>query len=645
MATSERTLRAWGRRFLLPAIVLMAILLTLRAVEEPADATTPLTMEAETMSGAGMVFRDRTASNDRARLLNKNGSVSKEFTGSVNSITVRARGDDSCRGAPRMMAYLDGVLRLSSSVRAGRRWVNYSASVQVPSGNHSVKVAFTNDRATRDCARNLHVDKVSFAVSNTTLPPTTDPSVVKPTCSASLQALVDEATPAAVVEIPGDCIYRETVTINKPLTLRGGPGAEIRGSDVWASSEFTLTGGLYKSTTAVPTLDADTHALCEGSSDGCHQPEQVYLDGVALKQVANTATPLSGEFKIDSNRNLYLADDPSAKVVEVTTRNTWINGTGESVTIDDIVFKHAAADGIKPRGDNWRVEDSDLSYAHQANLRMSQGIGYVAQRNKLHHGGQMGMGGNNSSVQVLSNDVYANNIEEYKHSWAAGGMKLSNGKTLVVDGNHFHHNHGNGVWTDVPNSPQDITVSNNRVDHNEDHGIRFEVSTNGNIYGNTVWENGWLGGGYGISLNASSGARVHHNAVAWNEGGIRVSNPLRTDAHPDEEAYNTVNDVEVDHNDILQEELADSFALGWVVPGTNPYANLYDPSAGNRGHDNRYWYPEPEGSAERYKWDDGFKWLVPFNETLGEKQGRHLSKAEKDQVVVAKGISANPEEH
>jgi hypothetical protein len=86
-------------------------------------------------------------------------------------------------------------------------------------------------------------------------------------------------------------------------------------------------------------------------------------------------------------------------------------------------------------------------------------------------------------------------------------------------------------------------------------------------------------------------------------------------------------------------------ALGWVVPGTNPYANLYDPAAGNRGHDNRYWYPEPEGSAERYKWDDGFKWLEAFNETLGEEQGRHLSKAEKDQVVVAKGISANPEEH
>jgi parallel beta-helix repeat protein len=459
----------------------------------------------------------------------------------------------------------------------------------------------------------------------------------------SIQELVDEATPGATVSVPGGCVYRETVTINKPLTLKGSSGAEIRGSDVWASSEFTLTGGLYKSTTTVPTLNADAGALCEGSSDRCRQPEQVYLDGLALKQVANTATPVSGEFKIDSDRHVYLADNPSGKKVEVTTRNMWIEGTGDGVTIDNIVFKHAAADGIKPRGDNWTVEDSDLSYAHQANLRMSQGIGYVSRRNKLHHGGQMGMGGNDSSVRVLSNDIYANNIEEYEHSWAAGGMKLSNGKTLVIDGNHFHHNNGNGVWTDVPNSPQNITISNNRVDHNEDHGIRFEVSTNGNIYGNTVWENGWVGGGYGISLNASSSARVHHNTVAWNEGGITVNNPLRTDLHPDEDAYNTVNDVEVDHNDILQEEVAGSFALGWIAPGTNPYANLYDPAAGTRGYDNRYWYPKPEGSHYRFLWDSRFERLGAFNETPGEEQGRYLSDAKKQQVSTSEDVPANPE--
>ena len=64
--------------------------------------------------------------------------------------------------------------------------------------------------------------------------------------------------------------------------------------------------------------------------------------------------------------------------------------SGNGVSVDNFVFKYAAADGIEPVGDNWTVEESDLSYAHQANLRMSQGRGFVAQRNEIHHGGRWG---------------------------------------------------------------------------------------------------------------------------------------------------------------------------------------------------------------------------------------------------------------
>jgi len=50
-----------------------------------------------------------------------------------------------------------------------------------------------------------------------------------PACS-SLQALVDAAPAGSTVTAPA-CMYRETVTINKPLTLRGH-GATISGKDV-----------------------------------------------------------------------------------------------------------------------------------------------------------------------------------------------------------------------------------------------------------------------------------------------------------------------------------------------------------------------------------------------------------------------------
>src|SRR4051794_11884862 len=51
-----------------------------------------------------------------------------------------------------------------------------------------------------------------------------------PDCSKSLQSLIDAAPAGTVVDVPA-CIYHETVTINKPVTLDGHGTAQIRGSD------------------------------------------------------------------------------------------------------------------------------------------------------------------------------------------------------------------------------------------------------------------------------------------------------------------------------------------------------------------------------------------------------------------------------
>jgi hypothetical protein len=52
---------------------------------------------------------------------------------------------------------------------------------------------------------------------------------------------------------------------------------------------------------------------------------------------------------------------------------------------------------------------------------------------------------------------------------------------------------------------------------------------------------------------------------------------MGADVHSEEGAYDTVEDVEVDHNAIFQDRAPGSLALGWC-PGINPFANLYDPA-------------------------------------------------------------------
>ena len=79
--------------------------------------------------------------------------------------------------------------------------------------------------------------RTTVAVKGQAVPPVR--TAQAPDCSRKLQSLVDEAAPSAVVSVPA-CVYRETVTVTKPIALVAEPGAEIRGSDVW--SDWTQTG-------------------------------------------------------------------------------------------------------------------------------------------------------------------------------------------------------------------------------------------------------------------------------------------------------------------------------------------------------------------------------------------------------------------
>ena len=77
----------------------------------------------------------------------------------------------------------------------------------------------------------------------------------------TLQGLVDAARPGAVVDVPAG-VYRESVTIDKPLTVRG-EGAEIRGSDVW--SDWQATGSRWRSNASVPPSQAADSAWTRGA--------------------------------------------------------------------------------------------------------------------------------------------------------------------------------------------------------------------------------------------------------------------------------------------------------------------------------------------------------------------------------------------
>jgi hypothetical protein len=165
----------------------------------------------------------------------------------------------------------------------------------------------------------------------------------QPTCQGSLQALVNAADPRTVVQTAAGCVYREQVTINKPLTLKGGPGTEIRGSNLWTS--WTKSGSYWVSKGSLPVFPAG-NVFCnpdEINTSRCKWPEQVFFDDNPLLQVASN--PQSGQFALNANRQVLLADDPTGHTVEVTTRTRWVQGASGDVTIEGFTMKHAANPG------------------------------------------------------------------------------------------------------------------------------------------------------------------------------------------------------------------------------------------------------------------------------------------------------------
>ena len=479
----------------------------------------------------------------------------------------------------------------------------------------------------------------AFGIGAGTAEAQTAPS--PPTCPESLQTKIDAASPGGTVDLADGCVYRETVEVDRPLTLDGAGGGGIRGSDVW--NGWRKAGPSWVSSRSVPGLLAPSRYRCEDGSPSCGWPEQVFVDGEPLTQVSSD--PKEGQFALDGGRRVVLGEDPAGRTVEVTVRERWIVGASDGVTVDGIEMRHAGLDGLWNGGySGWTVRGNDLSYAHAKNLALTLGDSLVAEDNDIHHGGQLGMSSNDARIEIVDNRIYENNTEGFDPDWEAGGMKIAQPRAARISGNEVHHNGDIGIWTDVVNGRQtSVEVSGNRVHHQPRQGIRVEITKNFSVHDNVVWENGWGEGdsysGAGIVVAGSRNGTVNDNVLAWNASGIGVVQQDRRGA--EEQSYDATTKVVLTGNRIIADEVpgsANHAAVFW-----NGTSGLYAPGSNNGGSDNAYWFDGPEGETRRFKWDRRIETLADYNATPAEKGARYLKDAEKTALLKENKLPSAPE--
>jgi parallel beta-helix repeat protein len=328
------------------------------------------------------------------------------------------------------------------------------------------------------------------------------------------------------------------------------------------------------------TIDRDPKGMCI-------YKDQVFLDDTSLWQVPSLNQLSAGEFYWDyTSDKIYLANDPSARSLEVSAAGMAIRADNPGVTITGLVVEKFGNEAREPAFDtslDWRVVNNEIGLNHGGGLRIMPGGIY--RDNFLHHNGNLalqgGQGSDNDPIVVRNNELSYNNSAGHNWSWEAGATKFSNSTNLSVVDNYVHDNYGTGLWFDIDNIR--TLIEGNRVEDNLGQGIALEISFDAVVRNNIVRNNavdapGWAAG---ILVAESPNIEVASNLVEGNGSGIiAVQEPRGTSRH----GVRHTTDLFVHDNTIHQ---SSGTAAGFYVWG-NANDSSYFTSQNNRFRNNTY---------------------------------------------------------
>lgn len=165
--------------------------LVFTGLDKPATLTT--TVQAETMTAPLSAITEGQTKADKARIFYQNATARAQIAlpNNVNEMRIVAKGDQ-CQGAPNLQVKVDGK-QVASRAISSKGWGEYSASVTIPAGTHTIETVFTNDVyiAATKCDRNLYIDQIKLIgpaptpKPTPTPPATSTPAPTKPTTPAA----------------------------------------------------------------------------------------------------------------------------------------------------------------------------------------------------------------------------------------------------------------------------------------------------------------------------------------------------------------------------------------------------------------------------------------------------------------------------
>jgi len=333
---------------------------------------------------------------------------------------------------------------------------------------------------------------------------------------------------------------------------------------------------------------------------------------------------ISKRLTVNATGAVIDGDNVRGKGLEIKANDVTVNG----LTVQRI--KNGAHEGAVHATSISRFTFRDGVVRDSATvcIVLGGGSGFRILSSRFTNCGQEGYFLNNVTDSLFrGNKIDHNNMKLAFTDAEQGGGKTMASARITFDRNEVSYNRGPGIWFD--NSVVDVAATNNRVHHNDEDGIFFEISNGARIAGNSVWANGFANPrwayGAGITISSSDNAEVDHNTVAWNARGISVISQGR--------GPQPHNGIAVYANTVIS-QTADKVA-GWY---DDHGGTLYAAGNGNSGWSGRYWIGVSEPSSYRFEWAGDRSTVASYNSTPGEQDAVNLTAAKRDAALLAAGI-------
>jgi nitrous oxidase accessory protein len=336
-----------------------------------------------------------------------------------------------------------------------------------------------------------------------------------PCAKATLQEQIDAAKPNETIQIPAG-VHAGPIVLNKPVTLVGENGSEIRGNGsgnvVTVNASNVTLRRLRISGSGLRLIDDNAAVFVAGNNatiDHCTIVDS--LHGIYLKKVSGAQLLYN---KIAGKTSIQDSSDSIEKGLSQTPENC-----------DTTLVANRRGNGIHQwnceanliRGNEISETRDGIYFSFTNNSRV--------ENNLIHHT-RYGLHYMYSDGNVFQDNTFTEN---------AAGAAIMFSKEIIIRGNRFVNNRGHRAY-----------------------GLIFQSSDRSTLEHNEITENA-----VGLSFNQCNGNRVIANQVARNYIGLRIGSNSDDNSFTENRFVHNLHPVETGGSDVS--------GIRWSVSGVGNF--------------------------------------------------------------------------